>query len=1038
MFVEPYHETPTGSRSQPALFDLNADPHQHGQRLEPSQLCRNRNQSNHDPTGGKVKAEAVAFVESWISLFQGQFPSEDQITSLATLTSLEDHTIRKIISKTLEDSASTPLVRAHISCNNQSIDPKSLKDSTEKDECDPLLLQKAASWLSQQPKKCPSSKTPRLPLSSTRIYQCGGCQRTFARKDLWKRHEEGRCPQEGWVCDIGTLTLVDKTSKCAYCETFQPDMNHFASSHSTQIVCRDKPLGRGKIFHDRDIFINHLKKIHPGTPVAKYVTRNHFKVQSAFEEKCNLCPCYPFRDWEDRIDHLANHFKADAKTPFDGSQFSDPIGLVQLQTDGLESIVGVESLLSSGLGFPHNSDLTLERKKEEEQMMAVNVRRQPSYTAPKKDRNQKNWEIGQSRHDEPWPYLSAETSDSFYRISDPSRATTGTTGQLPSTTKPIQTIILNYESEGTSKSTPSEKSRSNDSIFCYKPEAQVNPGRKKSLRENLIDARISKDDYHFFIPVDAIDRLICQEAIHDELSSLFGIDSELMNSVSCIRKDYQNVFGILTLIKKGHLISSFLQDKIKDTELPIRLQPASRDDTFFEIPKLESATGRILYVFEALTRWETDKFRQVQWLMIAPVFETSKNDIPHLELCDNVILPFIEDYSKDAREGGFSSVWAVRMHPAHQQLIKTQTEQEPLFAVKKLSSKSEELFSREVEMLKTLGKWKHKHILTLLATYRFKGHFHMIFLYAKHDLRSLWRTVEDPWQSPQYVVWAQKQMRGLAAGLYTIHENRASPVDLSDQRNGTSPRELDDVDGSCDHKWGRHGDIKAVNILCFADDTSALSTPGVLQIGDFGLGRFHSRQSRSLVMPGLFCTPTYAAPEVALGQRITRKYDMWSLGCLFLEFCTWLLEGPVGLDAFADSRRFVEADGFWTDAFYLIRPPEGGKGRTAHVKYAVIRWIERLQGNTRCSESIKILLALIRDHLLVVDFQQRVSAQELVRIFDQEIEKKDSDFTRFDGAIHTLRRNPCSEDVDEEPAKRQRLSEVQTCRSGLSQLTTSP
>jgi serine/threonine protein kinase len=562
----------------------------------------------------------------------------------------------------------------------------------------------------------------------------------------------------------------------------------------------------------------------------------------------------------------------------------------------------------------------------------------------------------------------------------------------------------------------------------------------KSLRERLLGARVSKDDYNFFIPVDAIERLVCKEGIRNELSSLFGIDSKWMDSVSCIQKDYQKVFGILTMIKKCHLITTFLQEEIKDIELPIRLQHTSPDDTPFTTPKLESATGRTLHVFEAWTRWETDKFRHVQWLMLAPVFETSKNDIPHLELCDNVVLPFIEDYSRDTREGGFSSVWAVRMHPAHQHLIKTQTQQEPLLAVKRLSSQSDTQFSREVEMLKTLSKWKHEHILRLLATYRFRGHFHMIFLYAKHDLRSLWRTTEDPWQNPQYVMWAQKQMRGLAAGLYTIHENKPSPVGASDRRNETSSQDLDDeLNNTCDDKWGRHGDIKPDNILCFADDTSTLPKLGVLQIGDFGLGRFHKRQSRSLVMPGLFCTPTYAAPEAALGQRITRKYDMWSLGCLFLEFCTWLLEGPQGLDTFADTRRFVEADGLWNDAFYLIRPPEGGKERTAHLKYAVIRWTERLQGSPRCSNSINVLLALIRDHLLVVDAQQRITALELVRIFDREIEKKDCNFTRLEGATldwakkSTLRRSECSEDIDEEPAKRQRLSSAKACRRGSSQ-----
>jgi hypothetical protein len=367
-------------------------------------------------------------------------------------------------------------------------------------------------------------------------------------------------------------------------------MYHFGSNHPTQFVCRDKPLGRGKIFHDRDIFINHLKKIHPGTPVAKYLTRNHFDVQSTFEDECNFCTCYPFRDWEDRIDHLANHFKANAKANSDESQFNGRNEPVERQNDGLESTVGVKSLLSPGLGSPRSGDLTPERSKEERQTMVVKFRRQPSYTAPRKDNNEKNWEIGQSRHDEPRPYLRSETPDSFPQISDPSRAAIATTDQLPAGDRRLRENKLNAknplndERKKISLRTPSEQCRSKDSFVRERPEAGVRTGQLKSLREKLLDARVSKDDYNFFIPIDAIERLICEEAIRDELSSIPEIDSKCMESVFCIRNDYQKIFGILTIIKKCHLITTFLQEEIKDIELPIRLQHVSLDDTHLTTP----------------------------------------------------------------------------------------------------------------------------------------------------------------------------------------------------------------------------------------------------------------------------------------------------------------------------------------------------------------------------------------------------------------------------------------------------------------------
>lgn len=65
---------------------------------------------------------------------------------------------------------------------------------------------------------------------------------------------------------------------------------------------------------------------------------------------------------------------------------------------------------------------------------------------------------------------------------------------------------------------------------------------------------------------------------------------------------------------------------------------------------------------------------------------------------------------------------------------------------------------------------------------------------------------------------------------------------------------------------------------------------GILVIADFGLMAFHRCQSRSLV-PGakLHGTPAYAPPEWQLNYQISRSYDIWSLGCVYLEFITWIV-----------------------------------------------------------------------------------------------------------------------------------------------------
>jgi hypothetical protein len=61
---------------------------------------------------------------------------------------------------------------------------------------------------------------------------------------------------------------------------------------------------------------------------------------------------------------------------------------------------------------------------------------------------------------------------------------------------------------------------------------------------------------------------------------------------------------------------------------------------------------------------------------MAPIFENGPSFIPsHYELDNRVILPYVEDKERDVgcvRHGGFSEIWGVRIHPAHQQMLSSQ------------------------------------------------------------------------------------------------------------------------------------------------------------------------------------------------------------------------------------------------------------------------------------------------------------------------------------------------------------------------------
>lgn len=108
-----------------------------------------------------------------------------------------------------------------------------------------------------------------------------------------------------------------------------------------------------------------------------------------------------------------------------------------------------------------------------------------------------------------------------------------------------------------------------------------------------------------------------------------------------------------------------------------------------------------------------------------------------------------------------------------------------------------------------------------------------------------------------------------------------------------------------DPVFGRHGDIKPENILWFKKrlDSGGM---GALVLSDLGLAAIHRDKSRSNI-PGhdIPATPNYRPPECNMdGEKgfISRSFDIWTLGCLFLELLVWLLNGWQGRQDFREDR----------------------------------------------------------------------------------------------------------------------------------------
>lgn len=222
---------------------------------------------------------------------------------------------------------------------------------------------------------------------------------------------------------------------------------------------------------------------------------------------------------------------------------------------------------------------------------------------------------------------------------------------------------------------------------------------------------------------------------------------------------------------------------------------------------------------------------------------------------------------------------------------------------------------------------KDKHLIRLVLALQHGDRLYLLFEWADGNLLDLWERVSSVESSSTTARWAAEQCFGIANAVKRIHGLTTGQI----KRRSSTPSEIRDVE----KEWGRHGDIKPSNILWFKKYEGDYN---VLVVSDLGLTRYHSLHTKSLVPHLDGYTNAYAAPEVELRQPTSPKYDIWSLGCVFLEFCIWYLEGNSAVDSFemelsaqhdSDIRNF-EADTYFT----VISDSENGN-KSAQLKPAV-------------------------------------------------------------------------------------------------------
>ncbi|KAM5341700.1 hypothetical protein ACJ41O_014731 [Fusarium nematophilum] len=416
-------------------------------------------------------------------------------------------------------------------------------------------------------------------------------------------------------------------------------------------------------------------------------------------------------------------------------------------------------------------------------------------------------------------------------------------------------------------------------------------------------------------------------------------------------RSYLEILALLLLGGRARDLPAFINEGVSDEELPVLIQNA--------LPGWPVCTQRRpkqpLRCFESWPMTDREVFVTNQMQVTTPFLGLAADgSCDEFTLHPKAVRPWRKAESpeaEDARAGAYSRVSKVHIHPtshAFSRPLSTIHLGSTEFAVKTLhksTTNSEHMFQRELEHLKRFNGFVHKHLVTTLAAFRRGDDMSFIFPSAACDLEELLERPNPPWDV-KGVRWAAKQIAGLMGAVDTVHE----PKHLKDREK----------------KYGRHGDIKRDNILCFPQP----GAPGeyTLVLCDFGMSALNSKKSRSNIprkqVPPV---PGYRPPECDIeGGTVSRAFDIWCLGCLFLEFITWLVGGPAAVEEFESRRTTLYITGARNDIFFVLKTVKGSKTYVAQVKPEVTQWIQHLRSLPRCSQFVRDVLDLIENEMLVV------------------------------------------------------------------------
>jgi serine/threonine protein kinase len=291
---------------------------------------------------------------------------------------------------------------------------------------------------------------------------------------------------------------------------------------------------------------------------------------------------------------------------------------------------------------------------------------------------------------------------------------------------------------------------------------------------------------------------------------------------------------------------------------------------------------------------------------------------------------------------------------------------DPEVAVKSFTSTLNRAFDHERAMLHDVSRLNNDRIVSLLASHQIWDNYCLLFPLADCNLYEYWTQTDPAIDLRKYTAWFVNETQGLMQALSMLHgASRNNPDPSSNSCPGTERSLIGII----------HGDIKPSNILMDQDNGD---TQPRLKWNDFGQSNWADTE------PKFRTTRTYEAPENGMRSKLGKKSDIWSFGCVLLDFAVWLLHGHDGLQAFG-AQRFTKTPGsglrLKDDHFYTLvylNQQEIG----AMVRAAVSDSLADVVQDERCKGDFEHVMRLVSEEMLVVDENARRDSNQLARALE--------------------------------------------------------